>query len=57
MNELYLNARIYLDTNKTNLFEAQNEFWDLLTGLNQRIEIEVDKSELRNGDTYEIIDK
>lgn len=57
MNELYLNARIYLDTNKKNLFEAQNEFWDLLTGLNSRIDIEVDKSELRDGDTYEIIDK
>jgi len=57
MNELYLNARIYLDTDKKTLIEAQDEFWNLLTGLNPKIEIEIDESELRNADTCEVIDK
>lgn len=56
MNHLYVNARIYFDTDKTKLWDALEDYWKELGGLSTKIEIEVDDMELRDEDG-DVIDK
>jgi hypothetical protein len=55
-NELYVNARIYFDTDKTELWDAIKDYWEELKGLSTKIEIETDIIELRD-ENGNVIDK
>lgn len=57
-NTLNINATIYFDTDKTNVSEAVNEFWNYVSAnIDTTMEIEVEDYDLRNSGTWEVIDK
>ena len=56
-NTFYIEARIYFDTNKTDLTKAEKDFWDYVYSIDDRMDIIIDECELRDSETGDVVDK